>query len=699
MSTPPNHSSLPTYTKDARDLHTQRTRWAASRPDDPHPWTAKLRMASQRTRPTWCIEHWETQLDIAALQKEMHPHAELFACERGLAVLESTNAYLRLGFLLPRSTQAFEYVIDYEPLLIIARAPHPAQTPEQRFSHALSNVHPFIVLGDHNRLSLHVPHLFAKDLDNGWNLPIVRNIGRYRIVSTQHTDTAEDAALPAPPWALDHADTSLDTAAIRLRWDEHTQEQNHTGPERLDPAITQHINDYAQGLPIAISLLSATTLGDEHGAHIAMRIAALAASHSDRPTLQALYITQQRIWARQRYQIGSLCALISAHATLRTEPPPKAWGQRLSAQVAHVLERDDTRTWFQHHLDDWLASATPRDAESNVAPHAPHTLRDIPAHTPHAPSSTAAASFYAQALDAFEEDADKEAWSLIVQALEHHETVVTPNVASMILRLVKRYGDDDEDKALRAIIDGDATEEQTMRAMQLLSEYHDAHGALPEAIHVLRAGQERYPQRPLLCIAYAQLLTRNGHADAVNAWDQVLALAQLEPWERAAYQEERDAAARWLNATEAPSKTGRNEAQQAPPHDAQPSFDAAMRALRILLFSDDVAIAPSTQLDEIEQALAQRPAPDARALLLSQRAFLYLQQKAYDRAAQAWTGALILDPDNPILLGGMALTRTCQQSPHDADTTKNRWHESLRKYQPQNERHAQALEVLRAFLK
>src|SRR5690625_3295707 len=93
----------------------------------------------------------------------MHPHSELFACERRLAVLESINAYLRLGFLLPRSTHAFEYVIDYEPLLIIARAPHPAQTPEQRFSYALSNVHPFFVHGEHDRLSLHVPHLFAKE--------------------------------------------------------------------------------------------------------------------------------------------------------------------------------------------------------------------------------------------------------------------------------------------------------------------------------------------------------------------------------------------------------------------------------------------------------------------------------------------------------------------------------------------------------
>src|SRR5690625_5029998 len=147
MPTPPNHPSLSTYTKNARDLHTQRTRWAASRPADPHPWTAKRRMAAHRDRPTWCIEHWETQRDVAALQTELHPHAELFACERGLAVLESTNAYLRLGFLLPRSTHAFEYVIDYEPLLIIARAPHPAQTHAQRYSYGVSKEHPIFVQG------------------------------------------------------------------------------------------------------------------------------------------------------------------------------------------------------------------------------------------------------------------------------------------------------------------------------------------------------------------------------------------------------------------------------------------------------------------------------------------------------------------------------------------------------------------------
>lgn len=685
--------------------YAERTLFVSNPPNESAAWDAHLQINPRATRPTPCVRRLELRLDLERIQQALYPRYALLALDRGLCVFESTASHGRLGLIHLHTTNDLRCALVYETILEIGADAGSATTPEQVIAQAIAASHPALESSTPNRLRIRWEQLFSNNFEKGWNLPIIETQG-YAYILTRGADRIDGIqALPAPPWAREEPHDGDGSQVTTLLWTStlppHLPDRRTL--ESLDSRTEQSLQDYERGLPIASSLLSATTFGDTYGAELAMRIACIAAEQGDRSTLQTLYITQQRLWARGRHSRGTLSSLLTIHSALQLDTDASPWRDRLCTRVAQELDWEPIQEWLHAHLQRWQPKVLPTTRAQTSTPHpilqtSPNPSRvnsdsqDVQAH---------ATRYLQRAMEAFEQDADETAWTLVTQGLLRDEPVSTEPAASMVLRLATKYADASMERAaLRAIIEGAASEQHEVRATQLLAEHYDAHGELDQAIDLFIQGTARIPNSPLLCIAYAQLLSRNAHPNAVSAWDRVLELPQLEPWERAEYEQERKAAARWLR-TQTKSAVADDAPASLSTHSQEsPSLEDAIGALFLLSFGTARRTSHEvSSLADIEQALTKRPDAATRARLLAQRATLHLAQQAYERAAQSWTGALILTPDDPKVLAGIALTRTLQRAERDAEHARDRFIASYKNHAPDEAPAREALAVLRTYLR
>lgn len=643
---------------------------------DAHPmrWEAELRINLRAERPTPVLKSLRIQLDADALQEQLAKNIYLYPHGDDLFALHRNAAGLRCEMLRFARASDAGWTLVGTPFIQLTRA-HSNDTPplHEALSHALQKLLPLQRDAD-STWHLHPAALFAHFLDAGWNLPVWDTQGALHWVTDSETSVADPVDFPATPWAHSHQESDAQSAWTEVRWDAaQTSTADVEDSASTDPRIHRALENYRVGLPISSAALSATTFADPFGATMAMQLADAAVQQRDAATLHTLEITQQRVQARGHAHIGHLAALLTLYSARDQRDEAQRAAEALYIQIQQQFQEDELCDWLQNHIEAWRH--TPSDhpplriaarpvRSASAAPENRRAERVHPPTTaPTRSTSSAGTPYFEQALSAFEGDDDDRAWTLSCQALDAREAVDSEAIASMLLRLSGRQSDEDARfRALRAIVTSAPSEVHYVRAAQLLATDYDARGEFDTAHAILRDGRTRFPASVLLAVAQAQLLSRNGHPDAVTAWQYVLANPRLEPWEIAEYTQERDAARAWLTQQGALPAT---DAQQ----NVSATTDAdALRALQTLFLggtpSED---AINTRLQEIKTALDARPESMLRADLLAQRAVLHLSLQDDDRAAQSWTGALILRAEDPKILAGVAFTRRRQhpEKPHD----------------------------------
>lgn len=623
-------------------------------------WEATLRVDLRRERPTPVLR----SLRIPIETDDQAP-SPVYLHNDALFVLHQEDTALRCEQWRWLPTPKGTWKLHPTPILQLTKAPaNPARSNDHSAEDFLKDIGPLQV-DAHGHWRLDIASLFAHFLDAGWNLPIRNVPGALRLHTTAAPHTTDRAEFPQTPWENSTHDASSSTPWSEFQW----SAEDSTSPlvdaaDTMPPRILRALENYRLGLPIEASVLSATTFADAHGATLSMQLADAAIQQHDSATLHTLEITQQRILARGQAHSGNLAALISIYSARQQHDAAHQHAQILYQHLAQSYQDEALAEWLREPIDTWLQ------------PSGDHAPLRAPTPTGTAARSTAApprTNLFERALSAFEGDDDPRAWALVCEALDHREPIRDEATASMILRLLGREEDPSiRHRALRAIIANAPSEDHDVRATQLLATDHDMRGEFEQAHAVLQQGRERFPSSVLLAVAHAQLLSRNGHPDAVQAWQHVLIHPALEPWEVAEYTQERDAARAWLN-----QQNITPEPATTPPIDP-------LEALERLFF--DTPPDPrdiDAHLTQIKDALSARPEPEQRATLLAQRAVLYLLHKDYDRAAQSWTGALILRADDPKILAGVAFTRQRQHPEKPHDDIRQRFRRAYKRHRKQ----------------
>lgn len=158
-----------------------------------------------------------------------------------------------------------------------------------------------------------------------------------------------------------------------------------------------------------------------------------------------------------------------------------------------------------------------------------------------APRSTALHTLLVQAHDAWQDEDDARAWSLLLRAQrdEPRPETLSFDEAGMILRLVQQEGTDEERLAvLNWACSAIGDREQRARAACVLARLFVEAGRSGEARRVLEQALARAPGTPPLRLELARVATVERAPDAQRQWQALLRYEDLEPWERTEYRRE-----------------------------------------------------------------------------------------------------------------------------------------------------------------
>lgn len=684
-----------------------------------HPWKASFRVDLSAPRPTPFMEEFHAGFTPEAFQHALPSSMAAIATPQGLLVVQHRGQRFYCASIHIDADDGAGFRFSITPLISLARAPSAADFDASSVRKALSAVLPIAQAASSNAWQLSQAQIFAHFIDAGWNLPLPSGRGAYALTSHLDPITAPAQTLPKEPWAAASPNESSSDGRCTLTWraTETTTSVVASSPP-LSARTQRALDDYAAGMPAASSVLSATSFGDYKGATIAMELASIAAEQRDTHTLQTLRITQQRLVDRGHTRLGVLSALFSAHAILHSPDNAEALIRPLATQLSQDLSWDPVATWFEAQCRTWFTSAPdanpalssrPEILTTTATARAPKASdvgeRTAPDRTPDPSPSPHANASFADAYTAFEQDEDDLAWERTAAAIEAGAPVSDDKIASMILRLVPRYADQPESTAaLEAIVRDVSSELHYARAVQLLADHYDGIGALERSNTLLQTGLKRFPHSILLRVSFAQFLSRVGHSAAERAWTYVLEHEGLEPWEKRLYTQERAAARAWKNRDRASNKNDATHHKGSPSARASSHPEdfkrAALTALDILHPpARDAPAAKTEELAAIDQALQQRPSSDDRAIMLARRALLLMHLDAIERAAQSWTGALILRPNSASVLAGIAITHRLQDSERGSKTSRAQFLKAAAQHPSDEADQAQAIEQLRALLR
>lgn len=513
-------------------------------------WRAEVSVDLSAARPTPITErlviHFDTPRFLAALGEQWsllpHSHGALVCCV-------GPNS-LRMLHIDALNVAGLNFQLRIIPLLRIAIGTHDDTCAYELLDRALPRALPLTRYPRDPGWRIDRATLYASCIAAGWNLPIPRAPGSFALVEQRDE--------------------------LRLVWDALASPPRPTIPDPdIDEALDVLYTQYDRGESVATAaLLSAATQPSSVGAFLAMRVAATAARRNDSNTLRVLRVAHQRAFERGRLSIGSLAALISCNASLGELDKARQLLPQLEARIAADLRLHDSAVWVGAHIRSLLlapAAASANDTERRVtstpcgglnvtgaptdSPAPADTTRsseETPVHlsrvelariSSNLPSvstvSHAPKANFALAKQAFTSDDDENAWVLLHQSIQAGAVVNCEDVGAMILRLAAIF---DSDKALliqalRAILDGETSPTTHARAAHQLAqilrddEPHASLGIIEQAL-------KRSPDRLLLLIARAQLLSQTFPSNAVEAWRTVLAHPELERWEAQRYRKE-----------------------------------------------------------------------------------------------------------------------------------------------------------------
>lgn len=691
------------------------TIWARSPEGAAYQWNASFRVNLRAARPTPRMDVLHVDFRPEAFQEALPPSMVATATPHGLLVVQQRAQRLYCASIQVDAASGGELRLSITPLISLVRAPSAADFDISSVRKALSIVLPIAHVSENNTWQLCGTQIFAHFIDAGWNLPLPSGHGAYAFRSHLGPIDTPAHTFPEEPWAGASVDKDASDGRCTLAW--AATDSPPTPTPRL-PTVSsrtqREIDEYAAGLPTTSSLLSATSFGDRKGAYIAMKLASIAAAQRDTHTLQTLRITQQRLVDRGQPRLGVLAALFSAHAVLQAPDKAATLIRPLATQLSQDLSWEPLATWFEAQCRTWF------DGASDVRPAS--SSRTEPSKTADTTSSYKPARTYAQsssdaaptpsrspstsesfdeAYDAFQNDEDDLAWQRTTAAVNAGEAVSEDKIASMILRLVARYADQPESiAALEAIVRDASSELHYARAVQLLADHYDGIGALDRANTLLQTALKRFPNSVLLRVSFAQFLSRIGHSAAERAWTYVLEHEGLEPWEKRLYTQERTAARAWQERGKSPVSAGKKPQSSSTSSDLADFKRSALAALDILHPpAPEAPTSNSEELAAIDQALQQRPSPNDRATMLGRRALLLMHLDEVERAAQSWTGALILHPKSASVLAGVAVTRRLQDTGRGSKKARTQFLDAAAQYNADNANQAQAIETLAALLR
>lgn len=158
-----------------------------------------------------------------------------------------------------------------------------------------------------------------------------------------------------------------------------------------------------------------------------------------------------------------------------------------------------------------------------------------------APRSTALHTLLVQAHEAWQNEEDASAWSLLLRAVrdEPRPETLSFDEAGMILRLVQQEGTDEERLALlNWACSAIADREQRARAACVLARLFVEAGRSGDARRVLEQALARAPATPPLRLELARVATVEHAPDTQRQWEALLRHDDLESWERTEYRRE-----------------------------------------------------------------------------------------------------------------------------------------------------------------
>lgn len=683
-------------------------------------WNASLCVDPGSPRPTPITDALDIEFTLEAFQTLLPKTMQAFAHPDGLLVIQRSAHRLYCTSIRIHTTEEDASLrLSIAPMISLVAAQSAADFDTRPVLDALSSVLPIVHDPEAKVWRIASAELFAHFIDAGWNLPLPRGPGTYRLRSQLHSLLPPSHDFSKEPWADEDTTppddgTSGDTRCT-LVWNAAEKLSNTSRPiatAPISPRIERALEEYAAGLPATSSILSATTFGDHEGGHIAMRVASIAAEQNDIHTLQTLRITQQRLHDRGQTRLAVLSALFSAHAMLRSPDIAASLLEPLASQLSHELSWEPTAEWFKAQCSEWFATLNhhdPKWTESISAPKPEEPLQALKAlksgtrttrkSVPEPRHSAPADASFAEAYDAFQNDDDDLAWQRTAAALEAGQPIQEDAIASMVLRLIARYADQaSSTAALEAIVRDVSSELHYVRAVQLLADHYDALGALERTSELLQTALKRFPNSILLRVSFAQFLSRIGHSSAERAWTYVLEHESLEPWEARLYTQEQSAARAWQQQRQAGRTRPSSIKPRQAPHAKSESDLFRHNAIDALeMLHPPAPNAPASNVEElgfIERALQQQPSTNERASMLARRAVLFMRMNEIERAAQSWTGALILMPETASVLGGVAATRTLQDTERGSDKARRQFRDAAAQYHSDNVDHVQAIKRL-----
>lgn len=512
-------------------------------------WQAELSVNLDAPRPT-------PLLDSLTIRFETHPFLLLLGAEWRLLPLSDgallclqTGQGLSLFHLSAANSSALRFQLQSIEWLRIASGPKVSRPVLDNINAHVPSSLPVLACPRSDAWRLNNPMIFSGFIDVGWNLPIPRAPGRFRLQELE-------------------GDLSLHWSTAEI----HTT----TAPStiELEPELQHAFDAYESGLSSATaSLLSAASMSDATGGWLAMNVAHAAAKRNDNNTLRVLRVAHQRALDRGRQELCSIASLITCNAALGDTERALSLVPLLESRIALQLKTPHTAGWTGAHLrsillrttddapsENSVSRRTPsagisalngsvlRESLDNLSPEDAELLSPVEharlQHRTQKPSKDVPIARrepnFALARQAFAADDDESAWELVLRAVEEDELVENDQTGHMVLRLAARFNDniDDTIRALQSIRYGRIQSELVARAAERLADAQIKKHRLEDALETLQHALRHVPNSILLLRAYARVLAELQRPEAVEAWKNVLEHPELEGFEAHAYRKE-----------------------------------------------------------------------------------------------------------------------------------------------------------------
>lgn len=523
-------------------------------------WRAELCVNMSAARPTPQIEEVRMRFDTDALMKGLGDGWRILPFANGALLAKQRAQGLHLFLLEVENVAALRFKLALRPLIVLAGgADAPPCYP--KINDHVEAVLPVSPCPRGPCWRMMTPTLFPGFIDIGWNLPIPRAPGAFRLIN-------DDGAFSLA-WAADAS------AALQ-------DPRNPAIDDELQAVVDAYLQDASAA---SSSLLSAAALGDTRGNLVAMQIAAAAAARNDSNTLRILRVAHQRAFDRGRKELSSIACLITCNAALGDVERALHLIPTLEAEAAIQLRGADLARWvgalartalvYQDEAQqkgDSRRRATPSTGTAALPSqivmgefgHTPipasYTMTDelndtlSPVErarlhhrlTPHAPRAEATAPSpdrepnFALARQTFTHDDDDGAWALIQRAASEGELVTDDETGAMVLRLSARFPEQSSAciAALRAIRPARVSAELFARSAAKLATHLRRIGQLSAAQDVLDDALQHVPDNIPLRTARASALGAAHDPRAIEAWRELIAHPNVEAWETNRYRKE-----------------------------------------------------------------------------------------------------------------------------------------------------------------